>query len=65
MLKPKAVLFKNMVKPYFQARILLIVDEIFVYKKRSNKICCPVSEHLLGYQSNHQLRQFHSYRSDK
>ena len=29
------------VKPFFHAQILLVVDEIFVHEKSSDKICCP------------------------
>ena len=59
---------KYRVKTCFNARILLFVNEIFVHKKRSDKICCsskPVNRHLFGYQSDRQLGQFHIYRSDE
>ena len=32
---------KYRVKSCFHAHILLVVDEIFVHKKCSDKICCP------------------------
>ena len=32
---------KYMVKPFYHAQILLVVDEIFVHEKSSDKICCP------------------------
>ena len=28
-------------KPFFDAQILLVVDEIFVHEKSSDRICCP------------------------
>ena len=40
-----------MVNSYFHAHILIVVDEIFVHKKRLDKICCPsktVNRHLFN-----------------
>ena len=55
---PYKLELKYTVKPCFHARIFLVVEEIFVHKKRSDKICCPskpVNRHLFGYQGDHQL----------
>ena len=35
---------KYRVKPFFDAQLLLVVDEIFVHKKSSDKIC--VAPHI-------------------
>ena len=35
------VLFKIQVKPFSDAQILLVIDEIFVHENSSDKICCP------------------------
>ena len=54
-LKATSVYLKYRVKPCFDARILLVVDEIFVHEKCSDKICCPsrpVNRYLSGYLSD-------------